>query len=55
MQQLKVVAQSIADDLNNEESILIEMMEKGTDWLFKLVLFLGVPFFFYVISQFLQL
>ncbi|SEN79679.1 hypothetical protein SAMN05192533_12120 [Mesobacillus persicus] len=55
MQQLKVVAQSITDDLNSEESILIEMMEKGTDWLFKLVLFLGVPIFAYVSYQFLQL
>lgn len=55
MQKIKLVAQSITEDLNSDESTLIETMEKGTDWLFKLVLFLGVPFFAYVMSQFLQL
>jgi hypothetical protein len=51
--KLKLVAQAITDDLNSEDSVMINGMEKGTDWLFKLILLLGVPFLIYVISQFL--
>ncbi|MGM0899692.1 MAG: hypothetical protein ACQEXB_01000 [Bacillota bacterium] len=52
MGKVKLVTQAVTEDLNSEDSVLIDVMEKGTDWLFKLIVFLGVPYLFYVVSQF---
>lgn len=52
MEKVKLVAQVVTEDLNSEDSILIDVMEKGTDWLFKLIVLLGVPYLIYVVSQF---
>ncbi|MBY0096703.1 hypothetical protein [Mesobacillus maritimus] len=52
MSKVKLVAQAITEDLNSEDSMMIEMMEKGTDWLFKLIVFLGAPYLIYLLSQF---
>ncbi|WP_404328971.1 hypothetical protein [Mesobacillus maritimus] len=52
MGKVKLVAQAVTEDLNSEDSVLIDVMEKGTDWLFKLIVFLGVPYLIYVVSQF---
>jgi hypothetical protein len=51
MGKIKLVAQAVTDDLNSEDSIMIGAMERGTDWLFKLILLLGVPYLIYVVSQ----
>lgn len=52
MGKVKLIAQAVTEDLNSEDSFMINVMEKGTDWLFKLILFLGVPFMIYVLSEF---
>ncbi len=55
MGKAKLVAQAFTQDLNSEESFIIDAIEKGTNWLFKLIVFLGIPFFIYVVSQFFRL
>jgi hypothetical protein len=55
MEKLKLVAHAVTEDLNCEESMIIEIFRKGTDWLFKVILVLGIPFFLFVIGQFLGL
>jgi hypothetical protein len=52
MGKINLIAQAVSDDLNSEDSVMIDVMEKGTDWLFKLIGFLGIPFVIYVVSQF---
>ena len=52
MGKAKLVAQAFTKDLNSEESIIIDVIEKGTDWLFRLIVFLGIPYLIYVVSQF---
>ena len=55
MNKLKVVAHAVTEDLNSKESSIIEAFGKGTDWLFKFILFLGTPFFLYVIFHFFKI
>ncbi|MBM4762006.1 hypothetical protein [Bacillus sp. B15-48] len=55
MEAIKLVARAITQDLNREESNVIEAIGKGTEFLFKFILFLGIPFFLFVLSQFFKL
>jgi len=54
MEKIKYATQVMIEDVNSEESIIIKAFENWTSWLFKLILFMGLPFFLFVISQFIQ-
>ncbi|MCM3588026.1 hypothetical protein M3182_20180 [Mesobacillus maritimus] len=51
MDKFKLVVQTMTEDLNSEDSLLIGALGKGTDWLFKIILLFGVPFIIYVLLE----
>lgn len=55
MEKVKAAFQTFVEDINSEESTIIEAFGLITNWLFKLILFLGVPFFIFVFGQFIRL
>ncbi len=55
MEKIKAAVQTFVEDINSEDSATIEVFGQATNWLFSLILFLGVPFLTFVIFQFITL
>ncbi|TCN24841.1 hypothetical protein [Mesobacillus foraminis] len=55
MEKIKAAVQTFVEDINSEDSATIEVFGQTTNWLFSLILFLGVPFLTFVIFQFITL
>ncbi|WP_174733003.1 hypothetical protein [Mesobacillus harenae] len=47
--------EEIKKDVNSDDSKVIHAFGEVTDMIFKVLLFLGIPFMFYVLNQFIQL
>lgn len=52
MVKLSKFAQGLVEDVNREDSIVVEMAGKMVDLLFNVFLLAGIPFFLYVLLQF---
>ncbi|CAM3746534.1 hypothetical protein [Mesobacillus zeae] len=52
MKTIKLAAEAFVHDVNDEESIILGLFEKITTGLFTIVLFGGLPFFFWILIQF---
>ncbi|WP_197280094.1 hypothetical protein [Bacillus sp. FJAT-27251] len=55
MKVAQQAAQAVIQDVNSEESVIIEAFGKVTDMLFKIIMFSGLPFLIWVLFQFSRL
>jgi len=55
MNNLLKIAVAIKEDVNKEESIIISQYSKCLTNIFNIILWFGIPFFIYIILQFIQL
>jgi late competence protein required for DNA uptake (superfamily II DNA/RNA helicase) len=52
MKVAQQAAQALIQDVNKEDSVIIEAFGKATDMLFKAIVFSGLPFLIWVLFQF---
>ncbi|WP_170169162.1 hypothetical protein [Mesobacillus subterraneus] len=52
MERLALISEKFLEDVNKEDSVIIEMFESIVQFLFKIILVAGVPFMTYVLLQF---
>ncbi|WP_173427564.1 hypothetical protein [Mesobacillus campisalis] len=55
MKVAEQAAQAVIQDVNKEDSVIIEVFGKVTDMLFKIIVFSGLPFLIWVLIQFSRL
>jgi hypothetical protein len=55
MKRIQLAAQAVIDDVNSEDSAIIQAFGKGTNLLFKVIVWSGIPFLIWILSQFSEL
>ncbi len=55
MKRLSTLTAAIKEDVNNDESLILEQYDRLLKNMFVLILYLGIPFTIYLIFQFTQL
>jgi hypothetical protein len=55
MERLGILAGMFIEDVNKEESMVVELFGNIVSTLFKVFLLAGIPFLFYVMLQFIGL
>ena len=55
MEKLETLANLFVEDVNKEDSVILEAFGRIVNFLFNSLLFVGIPFFLYVLLQFATL
>lgn len=54
MTTISKLFQSVSEDINNEESVLMVMFEKVTSFFFQTAILTGIPLFIYFIFHYIK-
>lgn len=52
MQRLGILAEMFVEDVNSEDSVVVELFGNIVNFLFKVFQFAGIPFLVYVLLEF---